>query len=159
MKTVLAAFSMGLGWLGSTVAGWWKSRDRYHAHVTIQTTDTMYGDQDLPVIVIQSIHPQSIQVTRVRIRNGFGWRTLQWPFYSEGPEDYPELPRQIEPNQSTRFWLDEDALMKAMEQSWLLNWLWFPRVYVGIETMGRGERRFVAEGGLRWNKRRKRYQH
>jgi hypothetical protein len=157
-SALLSLFSIALGWIGSTVAGWWKSRDRYQAHVTWQTTDTMYGEQDLPVIVIQSIHTLPINVTRIRIRNGFGRKVDQWPFYGEGPEDYPELPRQIEPMKSTRFWLDHDVLREAVKESRFLEWLWVPRVYVGIETMGRGERKFVAEGGLKMTQRRRRYQ-
>ncbi len=60
----------------------------------------MYGEEDVPVIVIQSIHTLPINVTRVRVRNGFRWKIDQSPFYGEGPEDFPELPRQIEPLQS-----------------------------------------------------------
>lgn len=148
-----------LGWIGNTVKGWWQSRDRYHAEVTRQTTETMYGEEDLPVIVIQSIHSLPINVTRVRVRNGFGWKLDQSPFYSEGYDDYPSLPREIEPHKSTKFWLDSSALRDATKQSWLLEWLWVPRVYIGVQTMGRGERLFVAEGGLKWTQRRKRYRY
>jgi hypothetical protein len=146
-----------LGWIGNMIAGWWKSRDRYRAHVTIQSTDTMYGEEELPVIVIQSVHYLPINVTRLRVRNGFRWKVDQSPFYSVDYDDYPTLPRQIEPMKSTKFWLDEDALRTAVEQSRFLRWLWVPRVYVGVETMGRGERLFIAEGGLSWNERRKRF--
>jgi hypothetical protein len=146
-----------LGWIGSTVAGWWKMRDRYHAHVTWQTTDTIRGPEEQPVIVIQSIHEVPINVARLRVRNGFRMNTRAWPFDSEDPA-YPELPMTIEPKQTGRLWLNEDALAKAAEQSWLLKWLWVPRVYIGVKTLGRGERLFVAEGGLPFKTRRKRYQ-
>jgi hypothetical protein len=146
-----------LGWIGSSVATWWKMRDRYHAHVTWQTTETIRGKEEQPVIVVQSIHSLPISVSRLRVRNGFRWNTRAWPYDSEDP-DYPELPVTIEPNQTARLWLSEPALTKAAEQSWLLNWFWVPRVYIGVKTLGRGERLFVAEGGLPYSVRRKRYQ-
>lgn len=156
-SALLSLFSASLGWFGNSFAGWWKSRDRYHAYVTWQTSETINGPREQPVIVIQSVHSLPISVTRLRIRNGFRWHTRAWAFDSEDP-DYPELPRAIEPMKSTTFWLNGDALTAASEQSRLLNWFWVPRVYVSVETMGRGERSFVAERGLRWDARRKRYQ-
>jgi hypothetical protein len=153
---ILSTLSAGLGWTASFVTGWWKSRDRYRAYVTWQTRETMYGPQEMPVIMVQSIHSLPINVTRIRIRNGFRWRTKAWAFDSEDP-DYPDLPRVIEPMKQTTFRLSADAINNAAEQSHLLNWLWVPRVYVGVETMGRGERLFVAEGGLKWDVRRDRY--
>jgi hypothetical protein len=155
-SAMLSAISIALGWFGSSLAGWWKGRDRYRAHVTWQTTETMYGPREEPVIVIQSIHTLPINVTRLRVRNGFRRKTGAWPFDSEDP-DYPELPRAIEPMKATKFWLNSSALQEAAEQSRLLDPLWVPRVYIGVETMGRGERLFPAEGGLDWNTRRKRY--
>jgi len=116
----------------------------------------MYGPQEMPVIVIQSIHSLPINVTRIRIRNGFRWKSDVWPFNSEDP-DYPNLPRTIEPMKSVTFRLDDAALEKATAQSRFLKWFWVSRVYLGVETMGRGERLFSAEGGLVWNERRKRY--
>jgi hypothetical protein len=117
----------------------------------------MRGPEQFPVIVIQSIHDRPINVARLRVRNGFRWNTRAWPYDSEDP-DYPELPLTIEPNQTGRFLLNDHALVKAAEQSWLLNWLWVPRVYIGVKTLGRGERLFVAEGGLPYKLRRRRYQ-
>lgn len=155
-SALLSALSIGLGWFGSSFAGWWKSRDRYHAHVTWQSNGTIHGPQEMPVIVIQSIHTLPISVTRLRVRNGFRWKTGAWPFDSEDPE-YPELPRTIEPMKTTKFWLNSGALDQAAAQSRFLNWLWVPRVYIGVETMGRGERLFAAEGGLPWHERRTRF--
>jgi hypothetical protein len=152
----LSVLSAGLGWIGSSISGWWKSRDRYQAHVTWQMTETVYGPQEMPVIVIQSVHNLPINVTWLRVRNGFRWKTGDSAFYSDDGEG-PQLPRQIPPMESTRFWLDEGALNRAAKQSRLLNWLWVPRLYIGVQTMGRGERLFVAERGLDWNTRRKRY--
>jgi hypothetical protein len=146
-----------IGLLVGGIATRWKLRDRYRAHVTIQSTETMYGQEDLPVIVIQSVHDLPINVTRLRLRDGFGRKVDRSPFYAEDLEDYPTLPRTIEPKQSTKFWLDEGSLEKGKERSRLLNWLWVPRVYIGVETMGRGERLFQAEGGLHYNERRKRF--
>lgn len=81
-------------------------------------------------------------------------RDAQGPFPStlrKGPSDHGNdlAPRAV--------WLNGDALPIASEQSRLLDWLWVPRVYVSVETMGRGERSFMAERGLRWDARRKRY--
>jgi len=156
-SAIVAVVSVVLGWIGGTVAAWWKGRDRYQAFVTWQTAGTIRGPEDQPVIVIQSIHDQPINVTGLRVRNGFRWHTGEWAFDSEDP-DYPHLPLMIEPKQAGRLWLNEHALTRAAEQSWLLKWLWVPRVYIGVRTMGRGERLFVAEGGLSYKFRRKRFQ-
>lgn len=146
-----------VAWIGNFVSGWWRSRDRYQAHVTWLEGDTRYGPQDQPVVVIQSIHALPINVTRIKLRNGFGLQSDGYPFAGDDPDDFPVLPRRIEPMQSTTFWLDSDAFDRALEQSRFLKWLWVPRVYIGVSTMGRGERRFVAEGGLRNRVRRRRY--
>lgn len=156
-KAALSVFSAVVGWIGSSLSGWWKSRDRYHAFVTWQDCETIYGSTEMPTIVIQSVHNVPISVTRLRVRNGLKWRTKAWPFDSEDP-DYPSLPRVIEPNRETKFWLNEKALNDAAAQCAFLKWLWVPRVYIGVETMGRGERIFVAEGGLPYDQRRSRYQ-
>lgn len=151
-KAALTALGAVAGWL----ANWWNGRERYQAHVTWETMNTMYGPQDCPVLIIQSVHPEPINITRVRIRDGF-FRVLDtYPYYSEDP-DYPTLPKPIEPRKQVTFVLNEQALKTALMRSRFLKWLYVPRVYVGIETMGRGERRFQAEGGLDWDERRARY--
>ena len=135
----------------------WKGRDRYQAHITWMEGETRYGPENQPVIVIQSVHNLPINVTRIRLRNGFGWQTDGSPFAGDCPDDYPDLPRTIEPMAKTTFWLDSHAFDRALKQSKYLNWLWVPRVYVSVQTMGRGERRFSAEGGLKYGLRRRRY--
>lgn len=145
-----------VGWGAKIVQGWWSRRDRYRAHVTWRSVGTRQGPEDFPVLVIQSIHNLPINVIGLRLRNGFRWRTALWAYDSDDP-DYPDLPRAIEPLKETMFVLNLDGLQKAAAQSWLLNWLWVPRVYVGIRTLGRGEVIVAAERGLKWNERRKRY--
>lgn len=145
-----------LGWIGSSIATWWKMRDRYQAHVTWHTAETIRGPEEQPVIVFQSIHSLPINVTRVRVYNGFRWHTGAWAFDSDDP-GYPTLPLTIEPLGSGKLWLNEHAIQSAAEQSSLLNWLSLPRVYIGVKTMGRGERLFAGEGGLPFKERRKRY--
>ena len=44
----VAIVSATLAW----IAGWWKMRDRYRAFVTWQTTETVHGPEEQPVIVI-----------------------------------------------------------------------------------------------------------
>lgn len=145
------------GWVASIVRGWWGRRDRYRAYVTWRSVGTRQGPEDFPVLIIQSIHNLPINVTRVRIRNGFRWHTGLWAFDSDDP-DYPDLPRAVEPMKDTMFILNQHALEKAAMQSSLLKWMWLPRVYVGVQTLGRREMLFVAEGGLKWTDRPKRYQ-
>lgn len=158
VKSLMLLFiGAAVGWVGNFVAGWWRLRDRYRAHVTWRTIDTYRGPEAFPVLIIQSIHNLPINVTGVRIRNGFCWHTRFWAFDSEDP-DYPDLPITIEPMKETMLTLSSDALDRAAEQCRLLERLWVPRVYVGVRTMGRGECLLVAEGGLKWDKRRKRYQ-
>lgn len=156
-KAGLLLLGATIGWLGNFVASWWKMRDRYRAHVTWRTINTQRGPEQYPVLVIQSVHSLPINIIGVRVRNGFRLQTRFWAFDGEDP-DYPVLPRTVEPMKETMFVLDEDALKNAAAQSRLAEWLWVPRVYVGVQTLGRGERVFAAEGGLPYSERRKRYQ-
>lgn len=156
-SAILVVVGAGVAWIGNFVSGWWKTRDRYQASVTQKEGATRYGPQDQPVIKIQSIHTVPINVTRIRLLNGYRWQTSPWPFAGDDPDDFPDLPYTIEPMGSKEFWLDRYAFERAFDQSKLLKWFWVPRVYISVETMGRRSQRFDAEGGLPYNKRRRRY--
>lgn len=151
-ETIKSAGGLALAWGAGIVTAWWKGRERYQAHVTWETM----GPEDWPVIVIQSVDELPINVIRVRILNVFRFSTGVWPFDSEDP-DYPAFPRVIEPKSSTRIYLNPTALSRTASRFWVMRWLWVPRVYVGVTTMGRAERLFVGEGGLPYDKRRSRY--
>lgn len=155
-KVLLTSAGAIGGWGLRALEGWWKNLERYQAHVGFQTIGTTYGEQELPHLIVQNVHSQPINITRVRIRNGFGWKMSGYAFDSEDPE-YPNMPVLVRPGERQFLTLSETTLNKALDQSRLLKWLWVPRVYICVETMGRGERRFVAEGGLRWSDRRSRY--
>lgn len=143
------------------VAGWigrgWHGRERYQAIVTWKWLGTPYGEDQFPVIVIQSIHDKPINVTRLKIYNGFRFSTSFYPYNFDDPRDF-ELPRRIEPMSNIFIVLSEEALIKAQLQSRLLDRLRLPRVYIRIETMGGSKRMFVAERGLPYNDRRRRFQ-
>lgn len=155
-NVIIGSCGVIAGWGAKIVQGWWSRRDRYRMHVGWRSVGTMHGPEEYPVLIVQSIHTLPINVTGLRIRNGYRWDTGLWAFDSDDP-DYPDLPRAIEPMKESMFVLNMDALEKATAQSRLLNWFWVPRVYVGVRTLGRGEVIVAAERGLKWNERRKRF--
>lgn len=144
------------GWTLKVLENWWRGRERYQAYVTWKTIDTIREPEDSPVLIVQSVHAKPINITDVRIRNGFRWRVKGYPFNSDDP-DYPNYPIHLEPNGRCSIPLEESVLERAAAQSrWLIPFL-VPRVYVSVKTMGRGRRLFQAETGLKWSTRRARY--
>lgn len=156
-NVIRALFGLGggLGGFALKVAeGWWNRRDRFFVSVSRVTWDGPYGDRAYPIVAIHSTHDRPISVSAIRIRDGYLRRIDKWPFDGEDPEYAPELPKRVEPSGELKFALDDDTLEEVAERS---RFSWFPRVYVGVETLVRREVVVAAERGLRFDKRLKRF--